>query len=221
MRIGAAIRGDFRKQLAKEADDAKRAIKKGLERTAKDLKQSLRDQVTGAGMGNKLANTWRSAVYPSGGKTSFGVAAEVWSKAPVIIQAFDEGAVIRSSKGSWLAIPTKNAPKRGIGGKRINPSNFPEYRYGALRFVYRKRGPSLLVVDGVRINKSGRVGRKLKGGGLTKKGQYKKGVSTVIMFIMVPQVRLPKRLNISSAVRRAEAQLGRNILKHWRDGNGG
>lgn len=220
MSLKLAIKGDFRKQLAREADDAKRALKKGLEQTAKDLKQSLRDQVTGAGMGNKLANTWRSAVYPGGGKTSFNAAAEVWSKAPVIIRAFDEGAVIKSSKGLWLAIPTKNAPKRGIGLKRINPLNFPEHRYGALRFVYRKRGPSLLVVDGVRINKSGRVGRKLKGGGLTKKGQYKKGVSTVIMFIMVPQVQLPKRLNISSAVRRAEVRLGRNILKHWSDGNG-
>jgi hypothetical protein len=215
-----AITGDLKKIIKAETDTAKRAIKDGLRDTAGDVKQALRDQVTGAGMGNRLAKTWRSSVYPKGGKTSFEAAAEVWSKAPVIVKAFDEGAVIRSSSGSWLAIPTDNAPKRGVGRKRINPSNFPEHRYGPLRFVYRKNGPSLLVVDGVRINKNGRVGRRLKNGGKTKKGQLKTGVSTVVMFVIVPQVRLPKRLNIAGARRRGEARLAKNILKHWRDGDG-
>ncbi len=219
MLFGVAIKGDLKKQLAHESKEVKWALKKGLEETVRDLKQSLRDQVTGAGMGNKLAKTWRSSVYPRGAKTSFDAAAQVWSRAPVIIRAFDEGAVIRGSESSWLAVPTENAPKRGEGGKRINPSNFPEYRYGPLRFVYRKLGPSFLVVDGVRIGKRGRVSRQLKSRGRTKKGQLKQGVATIVMFIMVPQVRLLKRLNIASAKRRAEAHFGRNILKHLRSGD--
>jgi len=40
----------------------------------------------------------------------------VWSKAPQIIRTFDEGAVIRSESGLWLAIPTQQTPKRGVGG---------------------------------------------------------------------------------------------------------
>lgn len=53
----------------------------------------------------------------------------------------------------WLAIPTPLAPKRGVGGKRIHPGNFPEHRFGLLRFVYQRGRPSLLVLDGVHINK--------------------------------------------------------------------
>ena len=71
---------------------------------------------------------------------------------------FDEGTVIRSKDGWWLAIPTPNAPKRGVGGKRINPSNFPEHRFGKLRFVYRRNGPSLLVAENVQASYARKTG---------------------------------------------------------------
>ena len=142
---------------------------------------------------SRLARTWRSRAYPNKGHDA---ATLVWSKAPQIIRTFDEGAVIRSKSGLWLAIPTPAAPKRGVGGKRISPGNFPEHRFGPLRFVYRRSRPSLLVVDSVRINKSGRVGRRAKGGAFTKTGRMKQGITTVVMFIMVPQVKLKKRLDV-------------------------
>ncbi len=144
-----------------------------------------------------------------------GAAADVYSKAPVIIQAFDAGTTIRSKAGKWLAIPTDQAPKKGTDGKRISPSNFPESRFGELRFVYRRSGSSLLVVDGVKIGKSGRAGKQLKNRGKTKTGRYKKGVVTVVMFVLVPQVSLRKRLNIARAARVSEGRLGRTIIKHW------
>ena len=50
----------------------------------------------------------------------------VYTKAPQIIRAFDEGAVVRSRRGRFLAIPTENAPRKGSGGKRISPSKFPD-----------------------------------------------------------------------------------------------
>ncbi|WP_353799190.1 DUF6441 family protein, partial [Thalassospira sp.] len=107
-----------------------------------------------AGLGTRLARTWRSRAYPNKG---YDAASLVWSKAPQIVRTFDRGTVIKSKSGFWLAIPTASAPKRGVGGKRITPSNFPEYRFGPLRFVYRRGQPSLLVVDGVRV--SGKTGR--------------------------------------------------------------
>jgi hypothetical protein len=57
-----------------------------------------------------------------------------------------QGEPQRSRRGRFLAIPTENAPRRGTDGKRINPSTFPEHRFGPLRFVPRPSGISLLVV---------------------------------------------------------------------------
>jgi len=88
-----------------------------------------------------------------------------------------------------------------------NPSNFPEHRFGPLRFVYRRRGPSLLVVDGVRVNKSGRVGRRAKGGAFTKTGRIKQGMATAVMFVMVPQARIRKRLDVRREATRWEKRL--------------
>ena len=161
----------------------------------------------------RLSRTWRERTYPNKGHDT---ASLVWSKAPQIIRTFDEGAVIKSKSGLWLAIPTPSAPKRGVGGKRINPSNFPEHRYGPLRFVYRRGRPSLLVVDGVRINKSGRVGRRAKGGAFTKTGRMKQGMATVVMFIMVPQVRLKKRLDVKREAERWSRRLPALIQRHMR-----
>ena len=119
------------------------------------LKTELRRQVTSAGLGQRLARTWRDRHYDNPGLDAATLGLH---RAPQIIRAFDQGAVIRSRSGAWLAIPTPNAPRRGVGGKRINPSNFPEHRFGPLRFVYRRSGPSLLVVDGLRASVSRKTG---------------------------------------------------------------
>jgi hypothetical protein len=138
-------------------------------------------------------------------------AALVWSKAPQIVRAFDEGAVIRSRKGFWLSIPTPAAPKRGPTGKRISPG-MVERMYGRrLRFVYRPNGPSLLVMDGM-VARSGQRGgfrmattRKASG----SRGEYvaTSGLATVVMFLLVPQVRMPKRLDVARAAETWSARL--------------
>jgi hypothetical protein len=48
----------------------------------------------------------------------------VYTRAPQIIRAFDEGAVIWSARGRFLAIPTENVPRKGTDGRRISPSTF-------------------------------------------------------------------------------------------------
>ena len=203
--------------MESEARTISKAVMAGIKEAGRGLKGDLRKQVVAAGLGPRLARTWREKTYPRN-KSSIRAATLVWSKAPQIIRTFDEGAVIRSKSGLWLAIPTPVAPKRGVGGKRINPSNFPEHRFGPLRFVYRRNAPSLLVVDSVRINKSGRVGRRAKGGAFTKTGRMKQGMATVVMFIMVPQVRLPKRLDVKKAVEKWEKRLPDMIDRHMEAG---
>ena len=213
MKLGAAIVGSLMVDMQAEAKRIERGVAAGVKEAGVGLKGDLRKQVVAAGLGPRLARTWRSRAYPNKGHNA---ATLVWSKAPQIIRTFDEGAVIRSKSGLWLAIPTQAAPKRGAGGKRINPGNFPEHRFGPLRFVYRRGRPSLLVVDGVRINKSGRVGRRAKGGAFTKTGRMKQGIATVVMFIMVPQVRLKKRLDVVREAKRWERLVPEFINKQMR-----
>ena len=213
MKLGAAIVGSLMADMKSETKRIERGVAAGVKEAGAGLKGDLRKQVVSAGLGSRLARTWRSRAYPNKGHDA---ATLVWSKAPQIIRTFDEGAVIKSKSGLWLAIPTPAAPKRGVGGKRINPGNFPEHRFGPLRFVYRRGRPSLLVVDGVRINKSGRVGRRAKGGAFTKTGRMKQGITTVVMFIMVPQVRIKKRLDVVREAKRWERRVPELIKKQMR-----
>ena len=197
MKLAATIAGSLKADLQKEMRQIEKAVAEGVAEAGDGLKGSLRRQVITSGLGPRLARTWRSRAYPNKGHDA---ASLIWSKAPDIVRSFDQGSVIRSKTGFWLAIPTAAAPKRGVGGKRITPANFPEQRFGPLRFVFRRGAPSLLVVDGVRISaKTGRVGRQAKGGAFTKSGRIKSGITTVAMFVMVPQVKMPKRLDVRRA----------------------
>jgi hypothetical protein len=169
------------------------------------LKTELRRQVTSARLGQRLANSWRDMHYDNRG---IDAASLVYTRAPQIIRAFDEGAAIRSKRGRFLAIPTQNAPRKGTDGKRIRPSTFPEHRLGPLRFVPRRNGPSLLVVDGVRASVSRKTGDlrgfrratdRARAGG--------DGLTTVVMFVLVPQVKLPRRLDVARAAEHWPSQL--------------
>ena len=93
-------------------------------------------------------------------------------------------------------------------GKRISPSTFPEHRFGPLRFVPRKTGPSLLVVDGLRASFSRQTGQ-LKGfrRGTDRARRSGQGLTTVVMFLLVPQVKLRKRLDVARAAEHWSAQL--------------
>ena len=177
----------------------------GTREAGRGLKTELRRQVASAGLGQRLANSWRDKHYPN---QKLDAASLVYTKAPQIIRAFDEGAVIRSRRGRFLAIPTENAPRKGTDGRRISPSTFPEHRFGPLRFVPRPTGPSLLVVDGLRASFSRQTG-ELRGfrratDRARRRGQ---GLATVVMFLLVPQVKLSKRLDVTRAAERWSAEL--------------
>ena len=116
--------------------------------------------------------------------------------------------MIRSRRGRFLAIPTENAPRKGTDGRRISPSTFPEHRFGPLRFVPRPSGPSLLVVDGLRASFSRKTGQLRGFRRATDRARRSgQGLTTVVMFLLVPQVKLPKRLDVARAAERWSAQL--------------
>ena len=74
--------------------------------------------------------------------------------------------------------------------------------------VRRSGRTALLVVDGVRVSaRTGRVGRRAKGGGRTKSGGYRPGIATVAMFVLVRQVTLRKRLDVARVAERWSRRL--------------
>ncbi|MDP6622800.1 MAG: DUF6441 family protein [Alphaproteobacteria bacterium] len=215
MRLEAALRGDLERHMKAAAKAAGDAVVTGTRRATVGLKHEMRAQVTGADLGHRLANSWRGRAFEN---RKLDAAGRVWTNAPTIMRAFDEGVTINSRDGLWLAIPTQAAPRRGVGGRRISPSNFPEHRFGPLRFVYRGSGkPSLLVVD----NQRARGGKR---GGFAKAGKRARatgqGLTTVVMFVMVPQVRLRKRLDFAAAGARWQRCLPRLIVNSWHDSQG-
>ncbi|MFO0481443.1 MAG: DUF6441 family protein, partial [Curvibacter sp.] len=126
-------------------------------------------------------------------KPSLNAAAVVWSNAPVIVGAHDTGPLIRSKNGFWLAIPTPAAGKSTRGG-RITPGEWERRTGLRLRFIYRRRGPSLLVAEG-RMNSKGRA--------VASRAKTGRGLTTVPIFLLVPQVKLRKRLDLARDAERA------------------
>lgn len=211
MRLDAAIKGSLPKYMAQQLEAAQTAVTGGVTEITDHIKGDLRDQVRNAGLGPRLAKSWQGKVYPKG-KKSLNAAGFVFSKAPKIISAFNDGVVIKSKDGWWLAVPTEAAPKRGVGGKRISPSNFPEHSLGRLRFVYRPGAVSLLVVDGLRAGTGKRGGFRKASDSAVKTGR---GLATVVMFFLVPQAQLKKRLDYKAVVNQRQPQLGQAILNNW------
>ncbi len=206
MRILAAIQGDLPRYMREELAVAEQAVTFGIQKRARRLRDALRADVVAGGLGERFSKTWRDRSYPKNG-TSLSHASVVDAGTgrigKLMIAAFDQGVTIRGKQRSWLAVPTPNAPKRGVGGKRIAPANFPTGTYGPLRFVFRPRGPSLLVVDNQAFGRKG--GFRLSKSKAS--GPGRSGTATVVMFYLYKQVRLKRRLNVEPHMVAAERQL--------------
>ncbi len=212
MRLRAALQGNLKKLMQEEFQTAERAVTRGVREATDGLKLAMRRQVAAAGLGTRMANTWRGDIYPKG-QVSIRAAGMVYTRASKVMVGFEEAKVVRSKDGFWLAIPTPNAPKRGVGGQRISPSNFPEHRFGKLRFVYRRGGPSLLVAEGLRASVSRATG-EVRG---FRKAKTNRGLASVVMFWLVPQVKMPKLIRFAEESARWHDQLPGLILKNWPD----
>ena len=151
MRFGVSIVGDIVRLMEAEVKAGEKAVTTAMRDAGTGLKTAWRAQITGAGLGARLARTIRSEQFPKG-RTSLNAAALVWSKALVIVGAHDTGPLIRSKSEFWLAIPTPAAGKSLRGG-RITPGEWERRTGLRLRFVYRRTGPSLLVAEGLLILK--------------------------------------------------------------------
>ncbi|WP_155326432.1 DUF6441 family protein [Alkalilacustris brevis] len=84
--IRMEVAGNLAAMMAVEIKAGERAVSKAVTESGTDLKTAWRAQITSAGLGQRLARTIRSALFPKG-KPSLSAAALVWSKASVIVSA--------------------------------------------------------------------------------------------------------------------------------------
>ena len=205
MKLTLTIDPDIVAMMQAEIAAGEKAVTTAMREAGADLKSAWRGQITGAGLGTRLDNSIRLATYPKGGE-SLNAAAMVWSNAPVIVGAHDTGPLIRSKDGFWLAIPTPAAGKSTRGG-RITPGEWERRTGLRLRFVYRGRGPSLLVAEG-RLNTKGRA--------VASRSKTGRGLTTVPIFLLLPQVKLRKRLDLARDAERAIDGVPGRIVAGWR-----
>ena len=206
MKLDLSVTGDIVTAMRAEILAGEKAVTAAMRTSGSNLKSDWRAQITRARLGQRLANTIRSKTYPAAGK-SLEAAALVWSNAPQIIGAHDTGPLIRSKDGFWLAIPTPAAGK-GTRGKALTPGEWERRRGLRLRFVYRRGAPSLLVADG-RLNS--------RGLGVASRSKSGRGQSTVPIFLLVPQVKLSKRLDLGRDAANAIDGVPGLIMAHWID----
>lgn len=210
MKIIVQVENDLPVDMKRHVDIGARAVSAGVSVAATQIQTAWRAQITGAGLGNKLAKSIRADVYPKG-RPSPNAAALVYSKAPKLISAHDTGPLIRSQSGFWLAIPLPAAGK-GARGAKITPGQWEKRTGRQLRFVYRQGKSSLLVADDARLSKSGIAAAK---NGKRRKDGILSGARTVPIFVMVPQVKLRKRLDLETAARAGGLGLPARIRAAW------
>jgi len=208
MKLKLDIDPDIAAMMQAEVLAGERAITAAMRQAGSDLKADWRGQITGAGLGQRLARSIRNKTYPERGE-SLDAAAFIWSKAPKIIRAHDKGMLIRSKSGFYLAIPTEAAGK-GRRGARMTPAEWERRRGMRLRFIYRRNGPSLLVAEKARIN--------ARGTAVASRSKTGRGQVTAPIFLLVPQVKLRKRLDLARDAEKVARSVPGLIVEKWVEG---
>lgn len=206
MRIVTKIEGDLRLDMEDEIRIGRLAALGAVTGVGATIKDNWRGQISSAGLGRRLGNTVRMEAYPKQG--SLNAAALVWSKAKKIVGAFETGVEITAKNARFLAIPLPAAGTSTRNG-RITPGEWERRRGRKLQFIQRRRGGALLVDNGTVIRGPSTFGR----GGVARGFKNR----SVPIFVLVPRVRLQKRLGLLTAADRLANSMGARLVAGWRD----
>jgi len=133
------------------------------------------------------------------------MAAEVVAGERAVTGAMREAGI--GLKSAWRLQIT--GAGKSLRGGRITPGEWERRRGLRLRFVYRRTGPSLLVAEG-RLN--------TKGQAVVSRSKTGRGKVTAPIFLLVPQVKLPKRLDLARDADRALDSVPGLIVANWVEG---
>jgi Family of unknown function (DUF6441) len=210
MRYSASM-PDVMAELASTEEDMAKAVTLAMDDTGSELQNELRGQIERSGLGARMAKSWRRKTFPER-TNSIDATAYLWSRAPIVVDAFDRGVTIRAVNKRWLAVPTKAA---GKSRPRMNPKLWEQRNGIELRAIWLPRGPSLLVADNARINKAGLAKRNQ---GRNRIGVYPRSEGRVssVIFLLFRQTRLPKLLDIQGAADEAASRFENHLTRRWR-----
>lgn len=214
-RFTAQLDKQFKKVAQQLQDQLSSVCSSTMDDVASGLRDELRAQVDAAGLGSGVANAWRGRRYPIAPSSSIGATAFVWSNAPKIIDAFDRAPVIVPVHGSrYLAIPTPNVPRaiRGVGRRgtmpRMTPHEVETFYNQDLKFARTTRGRIIAYIDVKGIGSAGigrATGKQL--GRLYRGTRALPRHTQIVMFILTPLARMPKRLSVEAAAQHWAAEV--------------
>ncbi len=97
--------------------------------------------------------------------------------------------------------------------KRVSPRDFEEAGI-PLRFIPPQgaRRVGLLVVDNFRVTTKGRA--RVASATALRTGR---GLASIIMYVLVPQVSLKKRFDLQTAVQKWSGQIPQLVVNAWPD----
>ena len=223
MKINVSINGDLGNIMAADAKMAEGAVTAAVRKVGDGLKSELRAQVTGAGLGRRLANSVRCNIYPEKGD-SLSAAAFVFARpgkggrggAANIVAAFEDGSLIRANGGTYLAIPTEHVPTKSSPRRPMTPAELKAsvksggFGQDLILVPTNRPGVVLLVMP---------VIRSAKGKGLSpvtprriSAGQAQEWIT---MFILVRQVQMPRLLDWKTPAENWGSRLEGVVLSEW------
>jgi hypothetical protein len=201
--VKSSVTGDMPAFMEEGRKELAAAFTGAMRQAATLLKNNWRSQIRGAGLSNRLSNTVRSTVYPER-EDSMGPAALIRVSKGVpnfILGELEDGAVITTARGRYLAVATENVPK-GPRGKRLTPHALEALTGYHLRFAQNHRGTKMLVADTVAA-KNGRGFRPAT----SRRAKQGRKTATTVFYFLVPQVQLKKRLSLMNEAVRAQDYL--------------
>jgi len=219
MRVQAAILGDLRKIMAEEGERVGGAVGAAVREATNGLRQDWAGNINEAGLG-KLSKSVRRKIYVNASDplSTTGFVYISGASARKAVEAFEFGAIIRPTGSRYLAIPTHFNRKGGRKGGKVlfRPDQIP----GA--FVRRTAEGSLMLFAKVAKAQRKRKGvvrdlafvnTQMLGSGRVRRTDEILKYGAVPMFLLVPQVRISKRLTLMALRDKWLNEMPRMILR--------
>lgn len=209
LQLKAALRGDFQYEVDAARGSIVQALGLGMSELALEMVGKLRTDVERSGLANanriKTA-AWRHEVYGAG--QSLEPAAWIFSKLPIIVQAFENGVTIRAKGGKGLLIPNPDVwpggrARFGRGKTMGDLWALATARFGEL-VVVRRPGKTAIVVAQARENKRGGFSKASASAVKRSAAGKASGLATIVVFVLAKEAKLPRLLK--GATIRARAQ---------------
>lgn len=153
MELKLALDGNLQRWFDEAARSIDRGQRGALRRVTGNIGRGVQRRVKSGGFKTNFAKLVKYSVKnernePYGEIRSVATYSKGQRTGPVdLVQLFAQGETIRAKNGSWLAIPTAQAPlKRGKGRRQASPSEAKQYGF---KLAFIPAGPGKAVIINV------------------------------------------------------------------------